>query len=166
MAKRFLDYDARPVCAFFFCEAGFPQLLGNRREKSRRDGQIEKFIAQRVVLPIGFLYLLLKPLVRLNVVKIPFYVIDAFRKPIPEFLIDRRTRIFGNFVRQHFAKSFSGVVIRGKTHDGELFGKQPVARKIAQRGNQFTLGQITARAKNHHDAGRTHGVRIQMIDAH
>ena len=31
--------------------------------------------------------------------------------------------IFGNFVRQHFAKRFGGVVVGGKAYDGELLGE-------------------------------------------
>jgi len=87
------------------------------------------------VLFISFVDLFLEALVGLGILKICFYVIDAFGKPIPEFLIDRRSRIFGNLVRQHFAERFGGVIVGCETNDGELLGEQPVASQIAQRGN-------------------------------
>src|ERR1700682_1988482 len=83
MAKRFLDNDPSPVSTFFFRKPRFPESLDNGREKSRRDSKIEKLITDSIVLFIGILNLLLKPLVRLRIIKISLYVVDALGKPIP-----------------------------------------------------------------------------------
>ena len=90
-------------------EAGLAKLLDDRREKSRSDSQIEKFVAVGVVLLVSFGRSVLSGAGRLWSSENRLDVIDAVDEPFPKVLIDGLpARIFGNFFGKHLAERFGG----------------------------------------------------------
>ena len=49
------------------------------------------------------------------------------------------------------------------TNNGEVIGQQIALLEVVQRGDQFSLREITRRAKDHHDAGRTGVQRCLLV---
>ena len=130
VAEGFFDDDARPVTVFFLNEAGGAQLLDDRREKSRSDREVEKFVALRAVALVDFRDLRGEPLIRLGIVEVAFHVVDALFKPIPTFQFDLRRRVLRDFVGERLAEIFGGRVVGGKADDGELLWQHAVISEI------------------------------------
>ncbi len=110
--------------------------------------------------------LVFQSLVRFGVLKIAADVVDALGDAIPEFHVDRRGSVLGNFLAEHLAEALGGEIIGGEADDGELLGKKPVLSEIAEGGDELALGEVAGGAKNNHHAGRRGGVHFQMIQAH
>ncbi len=164
VTKRFLDDHARPMPVFFLNQSRGAQLLHDRREKSRRDRQVEEFVPLRAVALIHFRDLSGKPLIRIGVIEIAFDVVDPLLKPIPAFQIDLRRRVLRDFVGQRLAEIFGRRVVGGKTDNRELLGQHAVIRKIDQRRNQLALGQVAGGAEYDHDIRhRLHIRRVVIV---
>jgi hypothetical protein len=163
VSERLFDDDPGPVAALLLGQSGLTQLFHNDREKSWRDGEVEKLVAARVVLLIGVGDLLIQALVSLRVLKIAFDVIDALGEPGPDGGINFCRGILGNFVGEMLPEGLRIEVVACETDDGELFGEQITGGEIAQGGNQLALGQVPGGAEDDHDAGSGYGVNGSVI---
>src|SRR5467141_3247413 len=160
MAEWLFDDHPCPAAVLFLREAGFSQLLDDRREESWGDSQIEESVSERVMKLVSLFNLHFQPIVGFGVLKIAPDVVDSLGDPVPELQVDRCRSILGNLFPQHLAKALRGVVVGGKANNGELFRKKIVLSEIAKSGNQFAFRQVAGRAKNNHDARRRGRIRI------
>ena len=83
MAEWFFDDHPGPVAAFFLRQAAIAQHLGDRREESRSDRQIEKPVSLRAMELVSLVNLILQSLVRFRILKIATDIVDALSDAIP-----------------------------------------------------------------------------------
>src|SRR5437879_9013626 len=96
MTEGLFNDDARPVSLVLFGQADLAELLDDCGEKSRSNGEIEKFISSRIVLLIDFRYLLCETFVGLGILKVALDVVNTLGKPGPDGRVDS-IRVFGDF---------------------------------------------------------------------
>src|SRR5207302_9703399 len=115
---------------------------------------------------VSLVDLLFQTLVSLRVQKIAFHVVNALDHPGPELRIERRGGEFGDFFSQHLSKTGSVKVVAGEADDCELFGQDIVLSEVAERGDEFALGEVAGGAENDHHARGRRGVHVRMVQAH
>jgi len=57
-----------------------------------------------------------------------------------------------DFLAQLSAEGFRRHGIEGKADDGEILGEKIFLREVNERGNEFSLGEVAAGAKDDHHA--------------
>ena len=156
-AERLFDVHAAPTAvaitiAGFARHAGAAQLTHDLTDELRRDGQIVEVVVCRLVRLGGLGDLGVEPRVRSRILQRAADVVDALPQPRPQ-RGSRGSRLvrFHRFVEVR-AEGLSRVVARGEADDGEMLGQQVVPGEVVQRGDELALGQIAARAEDHHHA--------------
>jgi len=88
-----------------------------------------------------------------RIAEVALHVVDTIDEPLPEHVVHGAKRVFANFLAELFAKRFGGHLIEREANDGEVLREEAFFREVQKRGEKFTLGEVAARAENHHDAG-------------
>ena len=109
--------------------------------------------AERVVRFFGGEDLILEALIGSRIAEIALHVVNTIDEPLPEHVVDGAKRVFANFLAELFAKRFGGHLVEGEADDGEVLREEAFFREVEQRGEKLALGEVAARAENHHDAG-------------
>jgi hypothetical protein len=162
--KRLLDHDAAPISRPVFGIALARQTDGaeavdHRPKEAVGNREIENRIALCAVAAFGCLQRVVKVAVETGVGEIALQIVHSLREAVPSLLVDMTAIELGCLADRHLQEiieaaspAFRAFLGAGDTDHHEPVRKETGSGEIVERRDQETLGQITARAENHHGA--------------
>jgi hypothetical protein len=152
--ERLLDYQTAPLLVILLRKSRVAKLLGDEREERRAGREIKQAVPAGPFLLLGLAELFCKSRIKLRVLEIPGNLEKSLDEPVPALLIHTARGVFLDVFSGMSAKFVGGELLDGNADDHEFLGEQIPLGEIIDRGNQFPLGQIAARAEDHHGARR------------
>ena len=153
MTERLFDDHPAPVPVGLFHESVGRQLLNDRTEEVRRDGQVIEEVLLRGVFLVDLSQRILDLGVKAIVIEIARDIVEALLEPLPQIAVDTVAAVILDVLIDLLAKLFVRQLRARHADHRELARQQARTRQIVERRNQHAAGQITGSAEDHHHAG-------------
>src|SRR5579875_616953 len=152
VAERFFVDNTAPVIGLLPGELRFAKPARDFAKITGSGSQVVEIIPGGEMLGVDFSQQVTETFVGIGILEIPEMVVETVRKPVQKFGFDRSGGEFFQFSSGLLAKIGARNLMTADSDNGKFPRKEAVFCQIVECRHELALGEISADAKNHHDA--------------